>query len=86
MRYPSIILGGVSFFLPQYVGNYNFLIFQLVAQLAIFPVGRVWARVVPSIKIFGHSLNNGPFTIKEHVRSVFLVTILELNLSRSWLR
>lgn len=44
----------------------------LVAQLIAFPVGRLWARIVPRVSIFGHSLNTGPFTIKEHV----LVTIM----------
>lgn len=44
----------------------------LVAQLIAFPIGRFWARIVPRISIFGHSLNPGPFTIKEHV----LVTIM----------
>ena len=33
----------------------------------MFPIGRAWARVMPSVKVFGHSLNDGPFTIKEHV-------------------
>jgi hypothetical protein len=40
----------------------------LVAQLLSFPVGRAWASAVPRVKIFGVSLNPGPFTIKEHVR------------------
>ena len=30
-------------------------------------MGRVWARLVPQVTIFGLSLNPGPFTIKEHV-------------------
>lgn len=33
---------------------------------------RLWARFVPQIKIFGLSLNPGPFTIKEHV----IITIM----------
>ncbi|KAF7313127.1 OPT oligopeptide transporter [Mycena kentingensis (nom. inval.)] len=45
---------------------------SLVAQLLVFPVGRVWARIVPNVSILGISLNPGPFTIKEHV----LVTIM----------
>jgi hypothetical protein len=40
----------------------------LVAQLLSFPVGRAWASAVPRVKVFGVSLNPGPFTIKEHVR------------------
>ncbi|CAL1707442.1 unnamed protein product [Somion occarium] len=44
----------------------------IVAQLISFPVGRLWARIVPQKKLFGVALNPGPFTIKEHV----LVTIM----------
>ncbi|KIK00651.1 hypothetical protein K443DRAFT_7500 [Laccaria amethystina LaAM-08-1] len=44
----------------------------LVAQLLVFPLGRLWVRVCPQAKIFGIELNPGPFTIKEHV----LVTIM----------
>ncbi|KAI0045919.1 OPT oligopeptide transporter [Auriscalpium vulgare] len=45
---------------------------SLVAQLAVFPMGRLWARIIPHFTIFGVSLNPGPFTIKEHV----LITIM----------
>jgi hypothetical protein len=45
---------------------------QLVAQLLTFPLGRLMARFLPTIRIYGHSLNPGPFTIKEHV----VVTIM----------
>ncbi|EIN04185.1 OPT oligopeptide transporter [Punctularia strigosozonata HHB-11173 SS5] len=44
----------------------------LVAQLLSFPVGRAWAKFLPNVKIFGISLNPGPFTVKEHV----LITIM----------
>ncbi|KAL0951776.1 hypothetical protein HGRIS_008447 [Hohenbuehelia grisea] len=44
----------------------------IVAQLLSFPVGRAWAATMPRIRIFGVSLNPGPFTIKEHV----LITIM----------
>jgi len=44
----------------------------LVPQLLVFPMGRAWARFLPNIKIFGVSLNPGPFTVKEHV----LITIM----------
>lgn len=44
----------------------------IVAQLLTFPLGRAWARIVPNVKIFGVSLNPGPFSIKEHV----LITIM----------
>ncbi|KAJ7178961.1 oligopeptide transporter [Mycena filopes] len=42
------------------------------AQLLTLPLGRIWARFFPNIKIFGLELNPGPFTIKEHV----LITIM----------
>ena len=45
---------------------------QIVAQLLSYPLGRLWARVVPNVKIFGVSINPGPFTVKEHV----LVTVM----------
>ena len=45
---------------------------QIVAQLISFPIMRVWARWVPAVKIFGVSLNPGPFSIKEHV----IITIM----------
>lgn len=45
---------------------------QIVAQLISFPLMRAWARIVPRVKIFGVSLNPGPFTIKEHV----IITIM----------
>ena len=45
---------------------------QVVAQLITFPIVRLWARIVPRVKIFGISLNPGPFTVKEHV----LITIM----------
>ncbi|KAH8116232.1 OPT oligopeptide transporter protein-domain-containing protein, partial [Phellopilus nigrolimitatus] len=45
---------------------------QLVAVLLSYPVGRLWARTIPQKKLFGISLNPGPFTIKEHV----LITIM----------
>ncbi|KAL5513009.1 hypothetical protein ACEPAH_3407 [Sanghuangporus vaninii] len=45
---------------------------NLVAVLLSYPVGRLWARIVPQKKIFGVSLNPGPFTMKEHV----IVTIM----------
>lgn len=47
----------------------------VVAQLISFPVLRLWARIVPSVKIFGVSLNPGPFTIKEHVLITIMATV-----------
>lgn len=39
----------------------------LVAQLLSFPVGRAAAFMLPRKRIFGISLNPGPFNVKEHV-------------------
>ncbi|KAJ7232442.1 OPT oligopeptide transporter protein-domain-containing protein [Mycena haematopus] len=44
----------------------------IVAQLLSFPCGRAAAAYVPNWRIFGVSLNPGPFTVKEHV----LITIM----------
>lgn len=46
--------------------------YQIVAQLISFPIMRLWARFMPQVKIFGMSLNPGPFSIKEHV----IITIM----------
>ena len=43
-----------------------------VEQLVTYPLGCLWARTVPNYRIFGLSLNPGPFSIKEHV----LITIM----------
>ncbi|TDL23824.1 small oligopeptide transporter [Rickenella mellea] len=51
----------------------------LVAQLVSYPVGQLWARVVPAKTVFGIQLNPGPFTVKEHV----IVTIMSGVGSRS---
>ncbi|KAH8823463.1 small oligopeptide transporter, partial [Flagelloscypha sp. PMI_526] len=48
---------------------------NLVAQLVVFPVGRLWARFMPTFLIFGHSWNPGPFTIKEHVLVTIMATV-----------
>ncbi|PSR84197.1 hypothetical protein PHLCEN_2v5485 [Hermanssonia centrifuga] len=47
----------------------------IVAQLLSFPVGRLWARIVPRAKIFGIHLNPGPFTVKEHVLITVMATV-----------
>ena len=41
----------------------------------MFPVGRLWAWVVPNVKIFGLELNPGPFTIKEHVLATIMASV-----------
>ncbi|KIM72458.1 hypothetical protein PILCRDRAFT_99382 [Piloderma croceum F 1598] len=69
----AVIFPGVNqFFYMRYP---SIVLGGLVAQLVVFPVGRAWAHVVPSVKIFGHSLNPGPFTIKEHVLVTIMATV-----------
>ncbi|AMD20413.1 HDL331Cp [Eremothecium sinecaudum] len=46
-----------------------------IASLAAWPIGLLWAKYVPDVKLFGKwgpSLNPGPFNVKEHA----LVTIM----------
>lgn len=47
----------------------------MVAQLLSFPMGRLWAAVVPNVSVFGVHLNPGPFTIKEHVLITIMATV-----------
>lgn len=66
----AILISGLNqFFYFRYpsvtIANY-------VGQLLSFPMGRAWAKFMPNWRIFGHQLNPGPFTIKEHV----LITIM----------
>ncbi|KAJ3508146.1 hypothetical protein NLJ89_g5912 [Agrocybe chaxingu] len=69
----AIIIPGLNqFFFFRYP---SVTVTGIVAQLLIFPLGRLWARVVPNVKIFGHSLNPGPFSIKEHVLSTIMATV-----------
>ncbi|TDL22377.1 small oligopeptide transporter [Rickenella mellea] len=66
----AIILPGVNqFFFFRYPAV---TISSLVAQLLSFPLGRLWAAVVPRKNVLGLSLNPGPFTVKEHV----IITIM----------
>ncbi|TFY77272.1 hypothetical protein EWM64_g6741 [Hericium alpestre] len=66
----AIIIPGLNQFFFFRFPSVN--ITGIVAQLLSFPVGRAWAAYMPRWRIFGHSLNPGPFTVKEHV----LVTIM----------
>ncbi|KAF9045786.1 OPT oligopeptide transporter [Hymenopellis radicata] len=66
----AIVIPGLNqFFFFRYP---SVTVTGIVAQLLVFPIGRAWAKFVPRWKIFGISLNPGPFTIKEHV----LITIM----------
>ncbi|CAA7262484.1 unnamed protein product [Cyclocybe aegerita] len=66
----AILISGMNqFFYFRYP---SVAIGGLVAQLLVFPIGRAWVRLCPSVTVFGVQMNPGPFTIKEHV----LVTIM----------
>lgn len=72
------VASGLNMFLSMRSPAINFP--ALVVQLLVYPVGCLWARVMPTrvFSTFGVSwtLNTGPFTIKEHV-----VTVLMSNVS-----
>lgn len=66
----AILIPGLNqFFFFRYP---SVTISGLVAQLLSYPIGRLWAAVVPNVSVFGVRLNPGPFTVKEHV----MVTIM----------
>ncbi|KAJ6568984.1 small oligopeptide transporter, partial [Mycena capillaripes] len=61
----AIIIPGLNqFFFFRFPG---ITITGIVAQLLSFPCGRAAAAYLPNWRIFGVSLNPGPFTVKEHV-------------------
>ncbi|KAH9840538.1 OPT oligopeptide transporter protein-domain-containing protein [Rhodofomes roseus] len=69
----SMILPGMNqFFFFRYP---SITVTGVVAQLLSFPVGRLWARLMPRVKFFGASLNPGPFTVKEHVLITIMATV-----------
>ncbi|KAJ3522801.1 hypothetical protein NMY22_g11731 [Coprinellus aureogranulatus] len=69
----AIIIAGLNqFFFFRYP---SVTISSLVAQLLIFPIGRIWAKIVPNVKIFGAELNPGPFSIKEHVLATIMAIV-----------
>ncbi|EJD01572.1 OPT oligopeptide transporter [Fomitiporia mediterranea MF3/22] len=66
----AIIIPGLNqFFFFRYPAV---TITGLVPQLLSYPLGQLWAALVPSVTVLGVSLNPGPFTVKEHV----VVTIM----------
>ncbi|KAG9312692.1 OPT oligopeptide transporter protein-domain-containing protein [Chiua virens] len=69
----AILLSGLNqFFFFRYP---SVSVSSYVAVLLSLPMGRVWAAIVPNWRIFGHSLNPGPFTIKEHVLLTIMATV-----------
>ncbi|KAG8215868.1 OPT oligopeptide transporter protein-domain-containing protein [Butyriboletus roseoflavus] len=69
----AILLAGLNQFL--FFRYPSVTISSLVAVLIALPIGRAWAAVVPNWRIFGISLNPGPFTIKEHVLLTIMATV-----------
>ncbi|KAH7928158.1 small oligopeptide transporter [Leucogyrophana mollusca] len=69
----AILIPGLNqFFFFRYPA---ITISSLVAQLLSFPVGRLWAWIVPRKTVIGISLNPGPFTVKEHVLVTVMATV-----------
>lgn len=69
----AIIVPGLNqFFFFRYP---SVTITGIVAQLLSFPLGKAWAKFLPNVKIFGVSLNPGPFSIKEHVLITIMATV-----------
>jgi hypothetical protein len=61
----AILVPGLNqFFFFRYP---SVTISTIAAQLMAFPVGRLWSYAMPNKKIFGFSINPGPYTVKEHV-------------------
>jgi len=38
-------------------------------------MGRLWAKFLPNISIFGVAINPGPFSIKEHVLATIMASV-----------
>ncbi|KAF7369549.1 OPT oligopeptide transporter [Mycena venus] len=69
----AIIIPGLNqFFFFRYP---SVTVTGIVAQLLSLPLGRLWFRLLPNVKIFGLELNPGPFSIKEHVLVTIMATV-----------
>ncbi|KAF8556645.1 OPT oligopeptide transporter [Imleria badia] len=69
----TVLLSGLNqFFFFRYP---SVSISGFVAVLISLPMGRAWAALLPNWRIFGVSLNPGPFTIKEHVLLTIMSTV-----------
>lgn len=51
----------------------------VIIQLIALPIGRLWARVMPAMKVplgrLSFSLNPGPFTVKEHTLITMMANV-----------
>ena len=68
---------GLNMFLSMRSPAINFP--AIVIQLVVYPIGCLWARIMPTrvFNTFGlrWTLNTGPFTIKEHVVIVLMANV-----------
>ena len=78
-RYPAVGISPVRlqlFFsdisVPSVAKSSPLCKIKYVPVLLSLPVGKLWARYMPKVSLFGISLNPGPFTVKEHV----IITIM----------
>lgn len=79
----AILIPGLNqFFFFRYP---SVQISPLVAQLLSFPLGRAWAAWMPNVKIFGISVNPGPFTVKECANSCLLGMACRLSVAGTFL-
>lgn len=71
------VASGLNMFLSMRSPAINFP--ALVVQLLVYPLGCLWAKVMPTrvFSLFGvrWTLNTGPFTIKEHVVTVLMANV-----------
>lgn len=68
---------GLNMFLSMRSPAINFP--AIIVQLLVYPIGCLWAKVVPTreFSLFGlkWTFNTGPFTIKEHVVVVLMANV-----------
>jgi len=69
----AVVIPGMNQFF--YMRFPSVAISQIVAQLIAFPLGRLWVRLLPDVRICGYELNPGPFSIKEHVLVTIMATV-----------
>lgn len=71
------VASGLNMFLSMRNPAINFP--ALVVQLLVYPIGCLWAKVMPTrvFSLFGvkWTLNTGPFTMKEHVVTVLMANV-----------
>ncbi|KAI0245636.1 OPT oligopeptide transporter [Lactifluus subvellereus] len=66
------IIGAVL--IPGVNNFFSFRNLNIASLLLTHPIGKVWARYLPKISLFGMYVNPGPFTIKEHVIVVIMAS------------